>query len=58
VFIGWSNSESYGGWTKDPEKTIGYIMTGCARSKVANRISFVFDFKGNISSYFNWTLES
>jgi len=58
VFIGCGNSESYDAWTKDPEKTIGYSITGCARSMFANRISFFFDFKGNISSYFNWTHES
>jgi fatty acid synthase len=50
VFIGCSASESHDAWTYDPEKTVGYSMTGCTRSMFANRLSFFFDFKGNCFS--------
>ncbi|CAC5370812.1 FASN [Mytilus coruscus] len=46
VFIGCSASESHDAWSCDPEKTVGYSMTGCTRSMFANRLSFFFDFKG------------
>lgn len=46
VFIGCSASESHEAWSTDPEKIVGYEMTGCTRSMFANRLSFFFDFKG------------
>jgi acyl transferase domain-containing protein len=46
VFIGCSASESHEAWSNDPEKIVGYEMTGCTRSMFANRLSFFFDFKG------------
>ncbi|XP_029644700.1 fatty acid synthase isoform X1 [Octopus sinensis] len=46
VFIGASESEAHQAWSVDPESTVGYHMTGCARSMFANRLSFYFDFKG------------
>ena len=46
VFIGCSASEAHDAWSCDPEKTVGYSMTGCTRSMFANRISYFFDFKG------------
>lgn len=46
VFIGASASESHEAWASDPDKTVGYSMTGCTRSMFSNRLSFFFDFKG------------
>jgi len=46
VFIGCSASESHDTWCNDPEKIVGYEMTGCTRSMFANRISYFFDLKG------------
>ena len=50
VFIGASASESHEAWASDPDKTVGYSMTGCTRSMFSNRLSFFFDFKGKSSS--------
>lgn len=47
VFIGASASEAHEAWTMDPQKTVGYTLTGCSRSMIANRLSYFFDFKGN-----------
>ena len=52
VFIGTSTSESHEAWIKDPEKLVGYEMTGCSRSMFANRLSFCYDFKGMYFSFF------
>ena len=49
VFIGCSASESHEVWTIDMDKIVGYEMTGCTRSMFANRVSFFFDFKGQLS---------
>lgn len=49
VFIGVSSSESDEFWTMDPEKVNGYGLTGCCRAMFPNRISYTFDFTGNIS---------
>lgn len=49
VFIGCSASEAHDAWSCDPEKTVGYSMTGCTRSMFANRLSFYFDFKGSLN---------
>ncbi|XP_062589750.1 fatty acid synthase-like [Saccostrea cucullata] len=46
VFIGASASEAHDAWATDPQKTVGYSMTGCTRSMFANRLSYFFDFKG------------
>lgn len=46
VFIGASASEAHEAWAMDPQKTVGYSMTGCTRSMFANRLSYFFDFKG------------
>lgn len=46
VFIGASASEAHETWAVDPQKTVGYSMTGCTRSMFANRLSYFFDFKG------------
>ncbi|GAB1597533.1 fatty acid synthase-like, partial [Argonauta hians] len=46
VFIGASESEAHQAWSSDAETTVGYHMTGCARSMFANRLSYYFDFKG------------
>ncbi|XP_048759235.2 fatty acid synthase-like [Ostrea edulis] len=46
VFIGASASEAHEAWTMDPQKTVGYTLTGCSRSMIANRLSYFFDFKG------------
>ena len=48
VFIGCSASESHDAWSGDPENIVGYEMTGCTRSMFANRISYFFDFKGEL----------
>lgn len=46
MFIGASASEAHEAWAMDPQKTVGYSMTGCTRSMFANRLSYFFDFKG------------
>lgn len=46
VFVGASASESGAAATKDPEKIVGYSLTGTVRSMFANRVSFSFDFQG------------
>jgi hypothetical protein len=48
VFVGCSASECQEAWTTDLEQLTGYEMTGCTRSMFANRLSFFYDFKGNI----------
>ena len=48
VFIGCSASESHDAWSGDPDNIVGYEMTGCTRSMFANRISYFFDFKGEL----------
>lgn len=48
VFIGASGSESHEAWSKDPETVSGYTMTGCYMSMFANRLSYFFDFKGQL----------
>lgn len=55
VFIGASASEAHEAWSTDPEKTVGYCMTGCQRAMFANRLSFFFDFKGQLLIF--WSLE-
>jgi len=47
VFVGASGSESGAAQSKDPEKIVGYSLTGTVRSMFANRVSFSFDFRGN-----------
>ncbi|XP_041363356.1 fatty acid synthase-like [Gigantopelta aegis] len=46
VFIGVSSSEAGEAWSADPEKVVGYSMTGCCRAMFPNRLSYFFDFKG------------
>ncbi|WAR25075.1 FAS-like protein [Mya arenaria] len=46
VFIGAVTSKSHEAWLNNPESTVGYGMTGCSRSMLAKRLSFVFGFKG------------
>ena len=46
VFIGVSSSEAGEAWAADPEKLVGYSMTGCCRAMFPNRLSYFFDFKG------------
>ncbi|XP_050392804.2 fatty acid synthase [Patella vulgata] len=46
VFIGVSSSDAGEAWAADPEKLVGYSMTGCCRAMFANRLSYFFDFKG------------
>ncbi|ESO84944.1 hypothetical protein LOTGIDRAFT_235996 [Lottia gigantea] len=46
VFIGVSTSDAGEAWSADPEKLVGYSMTGCCRAMFANRLSYFFDFKG------------
>jgi hypothetical protein len=48
VFIGVSDSESEEYWTADPEKVNGYGLTGCCRAMFPNRISYTFDFTGEL----------
>lgn len=48
VFIGVSDSESDEYWTADPEKVNGYGLTGCCRAMFPNRISYTFDFTGEL----------
>jgi len=46
VFIGSSSADALHAFSTNPEELSGYSMTGCAGSMLANRVSFVFDFKG------------
>ncbi|XP_054249700.1 fatty acid synthase [Indicator indicator] len=46
VWVGNSGSEAIEALSQDPEKLLGYSMTGCQRSMIPNRISYFFDFKG------------
>ena len=46
VYIGASVSEVEEGLAQDVSKVSGYALTGCSRSMFANRISYVFDFRG------------
>ncbi|CAH0393331.1 unnamed protein product [Bemisia tabaci] len=46
VFIGVCASESHEFWTRTLANVNGYGVTGNARTMLANRISFSFDFKG------------
>ncbi|GAB0087210.1 Fatty acid synthase [Sergentomyia squamirostris] len=46
VYIGVSAAETEHSWIVDPRVINGYGLTGCAHAMFANRISFVFDFKG------------
>jgi len=48
VFIGVSDSESDEYWTSDAEKVNGYGLTGCCRAMFPNRISYTFDFNGEL----------
>lgn len=48
VFIGVSDSESEEYWTADPEKVNGYGLSGCCRAMFPNRISYTFDFTGEL----------
>lgn len=48
VFIGVCASESHEFWTRTLANVNGYGVTGNARTMLANRISFSFDFKGEI----------
>ncbi|KFQ45994.1 Fatty acid synthase [Nestor notabilis] len=46
VWIGASGSEAAEALSQDPEKLLGYSMTGCQRAMLANRISYFYDFTG------------
>uniref|UniRef100_A0A8B9FZJ9 Fatty acid synthase n=1 Tax=Amazona collaria TaxID=241587 RepID=A0A8B9FZJ9_9PSIT len=46
VWIGASGSETGEALSRDPEKLLGYSMTGCQRAMLANRISYFYDFTG------------
>uniref|UniRef100_A0A8V5HEL3 Fatty acid synthase n=1 Tax=Melopsittacus undulatus TaxID=13146 RepID=A0A8V5HEL3_MELUD len=46
VWIGASGSEAAEAFSQDPEKLLGYSMTGCQRAMLANRISYFYDFTG------------
>ncbi|KAM8991828.1 fatty acid synthase [Ara ararauna] len=46
VWIGASGSEAGEALSQDPEKLLGYSMTGCQRAMLANRISYFYDFTG------------
>lgn len=48
VFIGISVNESDEFWCKHPDKINGYGLIGCARSMIANRVSFCFDLTGKL----------
>ena len=49
--MGVSSSESEEAWTADPANVSGYALIGCCRAMFANRISYTFDFKGNMKKY-------
>ena len=46
VFVGVGLPEAHEAWSSKPEEVLGYTMTGCHRSMMANRLSFFFNFKG------------
>ncbi|KAJ3657154.1 hypothetical protein Zmor_016179 [Zophobas morio] len=46
VYVGVFQNESSEFWTKDPDETTGYSLTGCSVCMFANRISYAFDLKG------------
>lgn len=46
VFIGCSSDETGTFLISDPDQISGYSLTGCTRNMLANRVSYVFDFKG------------
>lgn len=46
--MGVSSSESEEAWTADPANVSGYALTGCCRAMFANRLSYTFDFKGEM----------
>ncbi|XP_076460136.1 fatty acid synthase-like [Babylonia areolata] len=46
VFIGAMGSAAMEAWTAEKDKVTDYVITGCALSMFANRLSFYFDFKG------------
>ena len=48
VFVGCTESEAHDAWARDAEALIGYELTGCSKSMFANRLSFFFDFRGNV----------
>ena len=48
VFMSTFQCEAQELFTADPQQIKGYEMTGCARSMLANRLSFYFDFHGKI----------
>lgn len=46
VYIGASTSDATQYWCYDPDRCNGYGVIGCARSMLANRVSYNFDFLG------------
>uniref|UniRef100_A0A915HP15 Fatty acid synthase n=1 Tax=Romanomermis culicivorax TaxID=13658 RepID=A0A915HP15_ROMCU len=46
VFVANAGSETSSVLTNDPETVVGYSLTGCVRSMMANRISYTYDFRG------------
>jgi len=47
VFIGCSESDAHDYWVAaNADQITGYETTGCARSMLANRLSYFFDFQG------------
>jgi fatty acid synthase len=46
VFVGVSASETDDALLANPETMTGYSLPGCQRGMFANRVSFIFDFKG------------
>ena len=51
IFVGVVCSEAFQAWTKDPDNTAGYTITGCALAMFANRLSYHFDFTGKKNAY-------
>lgn len=46
VYIGCSGSEATQAFGNDPETLVGYSITGTNRTMLANRLSYILDFKG------------
>lgn len=46
VFIGQTFSEAQEYFAQDPDTFTGYSLTGTSRAMIANRVAYVFDFKG------------
>ena len=47
VYVGCVGFEAHVVWGGNSETMTGYEMQGCARSMLANRLSYFFDFKGS-----------